>query len=135
MSPIHDFSISSIDGEDLTYQYLEDPNFTLVLIAFNINNENNIAVKDKVNALAKSAEEAGLNFIGLSASSDEDIDIFRHEVQAMYNYYTTDEKTLQTIIRSNPGLLLLKGGTVMKKWHYNDLPKFEEIDMLSKGKS
>ena len=128
--PIHDFSITSSEDGELTFQYLEDPNYTLIIIASNINNENNIDVKDKVNALAKSAADLGVNFIGLSASSDEDVDIFRHEVQAMYNYFATDEKALQTIIRSNPGLLLLKAGTVIKKWHYNDLPKFEEIEVL-----
>ena len=128
--PIHDFSITSNEDGDLTLQYLEEPNFSFMIIAYNINDENNIDVKDKVNALASSATNAGINFIGLSASSDEDIDIFRHEVQAMYNYYATDEKALQTIIRSNPGLLLLKAGKVIKKWHYNDLPKFEEIEVL-----
>ena len=130
-APIHDFSITSSEDGDVTSQYLEDPNFTLIIIAYNINNENNVDVKDKVNALASSAEEAGVNFIGLSASSDEDVDIFRHEVQAMYNFHATDEKALQTIIRSNPGLLLLKAGTVIKKWHYNDLPKFEEIEVVN----
>ncbi|PCH93295.1 MAG: DoxX family protein [Bacteroidetes bacterium] len=128
--PIHDFSITSNEEGEFTAQFLEDPSYTLIIIAYNINNENNIDVKDKVNALAADAEKVGMNFIGLSASSDEDIDIFRHEVQAMYNYYATDEKALQTIIRSNPGLLLLKAGTVIKKWHYNDLPKFEEIAVL-----
>ncbi|HIA12941.1 MAG TPA: DoxX family protein [Flavobacteriales bacterium] len=130
--PIHDFSITSSEEGEVTFKYLEDPNYTLIIIAYNINNENNIEVKDKVNALAKGATGAGVSFIGLSASSDEDVDIFRHEVQAMYAYFATDEKTLQTIIRSNPGLLLLKAGTVIKKWHYNDLPKFDEIDVLKR---
>ena len=66
-------------------------------------------------------------FITLSASSDELIDEFRHDVQAAYPFYFTDETTLKTIVRSNPGLLLLKKGTIIGKWHHNDFPTFEEL--------
>jgi hypothetical protein len=49
------------------------------------------------------------------------------------NYYpipwtNMDETTCKTIIRSNPGLLLLKEGTILAKWHYHDLPAPEKID-------
>ena len=63
----------------------------------------------------------------MTASSDEMIEEFRHEVQAAYPFYFTDETTLKTIVRSNPELLLLKRGTIIGKWHYNDFPTFEEI--------
>ena len=46
---------------------------------------------------------------------------------AEYPFCMTDETTLKTIIRSNPGLLLLKKGTIIRKWSHNDLPK--EVDM------
>jgi len=47
--------------------------------------------------------------------------------QLSLNFYFTDETTLKTIIRSNPGLLLLKEGIILAKWHYNDLPEIEEL--------
>jgi len=31
-------------------------------------------------------------------------------------------------VRSNPGLILLKKGTILKKYHFNDIPKPEELD-------
>ena len=54
-------------------------------------------------------------------------DKFRHEHQNAFPYYTCDATTLKTIIRSNPGIVLLREGTVIRKWHHNDLPSFEEL--------
>jgi len=128
--PVYDFSISSLDGEDLTYQFLSAVGYYFFLVAYDITDPNNIEVKDAVNKLATACTGANIPFIGLTSSSYENIDIFRHEVQAMYDYYTTDEKTLQTIVRSNPALLLLKDGIIMGKWHYNDIPDFEQVKKL-----
>ncbi len=49
-------------------------------------------------------------------------------MRCMFEYYFCDATTLKTIIRSNPGLLLLKKGTVVDMWHYNDWPTFEEVN-------
>jgi triosephosphate isomerase len=45
----------------------------------------------------------------------------------MYPYFTTDETALKTVVRSNPGLVLLKEGTVVNMWHHNDVPTFSEM--------
>ena len=44
-----------------------------------------------------------------------------------YPFYFTDETTLKTIVRSNPGMLWLKEGTIVGKWHYNDFPDSENL--------
>jgi hypothetical protein len=54
-------------------------------------------------------------------------DVFRHEHNSMFEYYYCDNTALKTIIRSNPGLLLLNGATVEMMWHYNDFPSFDEV--------
>ena len=55
------------------------------------------------------------------------IDDFRHATQAAYPFYTGDDKLVKTIMRSNPGILLLKDGVIIHKWHFNDLPSFETV--------
>lgn len=129
--PIHDFNISSIDGEDFTNYFLSDSNYVFIIIAYDISDKENQLVSKKVNDLAATCQEKEISFIGLTASGYDAIDTFRHKVQAMYNYYTTDEKTLQTIIRSNPGLLLLKNGIIKGKWHNNDIPDYDEAMKFS----
>ena len=66
------------------------------------------------------------SFYALTASTDEAIRHWRDITGAEYNFYHTDETTLKTIIRSNPGLLLIKDGTVIGKWSHNDLPELDE---------
>ena len=50
------------------------------------------------------------------------------KVKINFDFYFTDEITLKTIIRSNPGLLLIKGGNIIGKWHYNNLPAFNALE-------
>lgn len=123
-APVHDFSIS-IDGVDYTESIL-NTDYAFLVVAYNLDKTNKDAWS-KVNELAVGAEKSTLPFITMSASSDQKIEEFRHEVQAAYPFYFTDETTLKTIVRSNPGVLLLNKGTIIGKWHHNDLPTFEEI--------
>tara|TARA_B100000683_G_scaffold224804_1_gene223185 strand:- start:3292 stop:4416 length:1125 start_codon:yes stop_codon:yes gene_type:complete len=125
--PVKDFTIS-IDGADYTDSILNS-DYAILLVAYDLSKTANHSWS-RVNDLAAGAEEMMIPFITLSASSDELIDEFRHDVQAAYPFYFTDETTLKTIVRSNPGLLLLKKGTIIGKWHYNDFPTFEEIKQI-----
>jgi hypothetical protein len=50
------------------------------------------------------------------------------ETGADFDFFNADEITLKTIVRSNPGLILLKKGTILKKYHFNDIPNPEELD-------
>ena len=49
------------------------------------------------------------------------------EAEISFPFYFTDETTLKTIVRSNPGMLWLKEGTIVAKWHYNDFPASEDL--------
>jgi len=81
-------------------------------------------VTDVVNAGAK----AGVGAFGLTSYIDPDkLEDFRHATQSAYPFYLADDILLKTIVRSNPGILLLKDGAIIDKWHYKKLPSFEEI--------
>ena len=66
----------------------------------------------------------------LTASGEAIYDEFRHEHQLAVPYYFGDATVLKTMIRSNPGLLLLQDGVVRGKWHFRDTPKADEITQL-----
>jgi len=121
--PIHDFSIST-DGNDITDSKLQDENFSLWVIAYDLDNSNVESFKE-INILAGEMERSSMGTFLLTSTSNAEQ--FRHENGAAYPFYNTDVTTLKTIIRSNPGLLLVKGGTIMGKWHYNDIPTIEEL--------
>ena len=92
-------------------------------------------IEKEINDLSAKISNAGYDFYGVSASLDDQIQDFRHNNQSMFPYYTVDETTLKTIVRSNPGLLMLKKGVILGKWHCDDLPSFEEIEEIKKGAS
>ena len=123
---ITEFVILDEYDYDWTYHYLSKPNFVFLLFAYDLNTASRVNMK-KINALAKTAEEKGYNFIGLTASPFNVIDNFRHEVQAAYPFYLVDDISLKTAIRSNPGIILIKEGVVIAKWHHNDTPKFQKV--------
>jgi len=125
--PIHDFSISSNEYDDITDMVLNDPSYTFLLVSRNLK-EMATNQQKEVNQLASWANNQGYNFICLTASSDEDISDFKEKHDAVYDFYATDEIQLKTIVRSNPSLVLLQNGTILNKWHWRDLPKTTELN-------
>lgn len=63
----------------------------------------------------------------LTSSGYEKFEAFRHENQLGAPYFFADATVLKTMVRSNPGVLLLKDGTVLAKWHYNDTPLADDV--------
>lgn len=124
--PIHDFTITTAEGIDLTDKVLENENYSFILIAYNLKKAT-IKNSDKINDLAAYCQEKGYEFFGLTASGSNDIDDFFSKTKTYFPFYNTDEITLKTIIRSNPGLLLIKEGTILAKWHINDFPKISDL--------
>jgi hypothetical protein len=122
---IHDFTIENQFGEDVADFYLHEPVPTFMLVAYNLEKTNTRKQK-KINEFAAQALDKGYHFFCLTSSNIETIEKFKQEYDARYNFYQCDEITLKTIIRSNPGLVLLNSGTVMNKWHWRDFPDFEK---------
>ncbi len=122
--PIHDFSID-LDGEDITQDVLQDEGFTFLIISSKLDEANN-CYQDKINQLYIYAQENGYGFYCLTSSFGSQIEEFRTRTQAEYPIAFSDEVTLKTIIRTNPGVLLLKSGVVYNMWHCDNLPKFDK---------
>ncbi len=126
--PIHDFTITTDDGIDITEDILSDPAYTFLLISYKFNQADDSCIDD-VNEIYDYARQNNYPFYCLTASTREAVVRWIEEMGAEYPICTTDEITLKTMIRSNPGLMLLKEGTIVNKWHYRDLPKGEGLQL------
>ena len=124
--PIHDFTISSLNGDDVTDYVLNDNKFTFLLIAYDLNKASLSKIQE-IFSLYHFSEKEGANFICLTASVQSDIKNFIDKTKAPFAFFNTDETTLKTMIRSNPGLILIKNGTILGKWHYRNIPSNDEI--------
>jgi len=127
--PIHDFSIQTINKENVTDYYLHDSLFTFIVIAYDLEKSSHKKQKE-LNSLATWAKSKGYHFIGLTSTTGEPLNRFTLEQHPTYEMMFADQTTLKTIIRSNPGLILLEKGTIIGKWHYNDLPTPEKAEKI-----
>ena len=124
--PIHDFSIQSSQGEDVTDFFLYDKNYVLMLIAHNLE-KSSLKPQEKINTLANWAKENNIMFVCLTSTLPDQAAEFAKKTRAPYEFFNCDEIALKTMIRSNPGLTLIKNGTILKHWHYNDIPTPEDF--------
>ncbi len=120
-APIHDFEIFDEEHNAITEEIINNPGYQFLLIVYDINKAN-VNAFQRVNSIAEMAAAEGISFIALTGSIFEHADNFRHDVGALYQWYTVDETALKTIIRSNPGLVLLHDGVVVGKWAHRSLP-------------
>lgn len=120
--PIHDFSMISLGtGEDITDSVLSDKGYAFLLVAHRIEEADDSNI-DLINEIYDYSTEHGYGFYALTSSPDEEIGMWRERTGAEYPFCQMDDITLKTIIRSNPGLLLIKDGTILNKWSDNQLP-------------
>ncbi|HOO83119.1 MAG TPA: DoxX family protein [Prolixibacteraceae bacterium] len=124
--PVKDFTIENEYGEDVKDYFLFDPNYTFMLISYDLDKANT-RKQEKINNFARQAMDKGMHFICLTSSPQEQIEAFKQEHHVPYDFFFCDEITLKTIIRSNPGLLFTQEGTIINKWHWKDVPKFEKV--------
>ena len=125
--PIHDFALTSCDtGEDITEQVLTKKGYTFLLVSprLAVADDSNFGDIDQI---YEYAEENGIDFYCVTASANNEIERWRDLTGAEYQFCNADETTLKTMIRSNPGLILLKDGTIIGKWSHNALPQTDDL--------
>ena len=125
--PIHDFALTSCDtGEDITEQVLTKKGYTFLLVSprLAVADDSNFGDIDQI---YEYAEENGADFYCVTASANDEIERWRDLTGAEYHFCNADETTLKTMIRSNPGLMLLKDGTIIGKWSHNALPQTDDL--------
>jgi hypothetical protein len=123
---IKDLEIDTYNKVNVTTSVLDSPIYKLWVVAWDINKSNVNGFK-KIALLANECEKNGIKVYGLTATAYEKTDSLRHEINAAFPFYSVDGTVLKTMIRSNPGIMLLKGPVVLAMWHYNDTPSIDEV--------
>ena len=123
------FNIMTKEGEDVKDFFLYDNKTTFFLILKDIKTAD-FSKAQKINQLSEYAKKNNINFIALTATPDEDIEKIRKKYNFTFNFFNTDQIVLKTMIRSNPGLILIKKGIIIKKWSKNDIPTVEKLKSI-----
>ncbi len=119
---LSNFYIYNADDEEITDDIVYADGYTLLLIIPNLLNADEGCV-DKVNELYDEAIDQQISFYCLTASSDDKSqNYWRDHTGAEYEYSIADDRLLKTIVRGNPGLVLMKDGVIVNKWSNYNLP-------------
>ncbi len=126
ITPIHDLVIEHPTLGNITEEILEDDNHTILAVAYNLT-QSDVQYQPAINRLAEYAKEKGIRFYGLTSSSERDIEAYKKRNHVPYEFCTADEIQLKTMIRSNPGVIILREGTILDKWAGKDVPDVKEL--------
>jgi len=122
LPPVHDFSLES-DEADLTDQLLSKDKVMLV-IAYDIDKSE----KKGFSAIKKITDKAfakGYTVYGVSSSYVDDLVLIQNQYDLSFSFLFCDATTLKTIIRANPGIIILNKGTVVDKKNWTDADKIK----------
>ncbi|MBO4673746.1 MAG: DoxX family protein [Bacteroidaceae bacterium] len=123
-----DFYVEDADGEDITEDILLADGYTFLLIIPDLRNADEGCV-DKVNEVYDYTQDHDIGFYCLTASSTpRDQQYWNDHTGAEYGYSLAEERMLKTVVRGQPGLVLLKDGIIVKKWSNYNLPDEEELE-------
>ena len=119
--PIHDFSLTSLEGDDITDQVLLDPGYSFLVVAYDLAKSSPESLND-IKTFSRRVIKNGYSVYGMTSSTDDVIYEITDPYKFSFKFYTSDEITLKTMIRSNPGLILIQNGIILGKWSGRDLP-------------
>lgn len=115
-APVHDFVITDEDFEDITFDILEDERVVTLAVLYKVE-KTNLKQAQRLNEMARMAEENDEPFYLVTGSGEEEIEAFREAAGYEYPIYSCDPVTLKTIVRANPGIVRLMEGTVLEKYN------------------
>ena len=124
--PIHDFIITALNGEDLTQKVLSYPGYSVLLISKKLADAGNKHLSEGFK-LGNYCMDHGINFYILTSSGTEEVKSYNNGLL----FCSVDETTLKTMIRANPGFILIKAGTILGKWSWANVPGKEWFGKLS----
>jgi hypothetical protein len=125
---ITDFKVWNDEG-DFTQQLLEGNRLVLIVQSTAEADRDRF---EQFNLLFKEAATSRKNIstVVITSSSPAEFDAFRHDVNLAVPFYYADATVLKSMIRSNPGLMLLQNGVVKGKYHYHDIPDAAKLEEL-----
>jgi uncharacterized membrane protein YphA (DoxX/SURF4 family) len=126
--PIHDFAIMDAYGSDLADEILSARGYSLLMISYDLSGaaDEGLLKADDWSRLEMLADDFTL--YAVTASPSEEVEQISASFGLEYGFYAADEIMLKTVVRSNPGFVLIKNGTIVGKWGYRDFPAVSDVD-------
>ncbi len=121
---ITDFSVTTPEGETITQQAFTGQK--LLIVIRDVTQASSSSLK-AISSLIQELKGSQITPMILTATTANVFEEYRHEYQLAAPYYFTDQTVLKTMVRTDPGVLLLNNGTVTGKWPAASIPTAERI--------
>ncbi|MEB0278752.1 MULTISPECIES: BT_3928 family protein [unclassified Mucilaginibacter] len=124
---IRDLNIQDAQANNYNQELLSSPFYSLWIVAYNLDDTNPEAV-NRINALAANlTQNYNTRTILLTSNAPENAQKFAKDHKLVSELFYADGVPLKSMVRANPGIILIKNGTVINKWHFHNMPKYEDI--------
>ncbi|WP_295675573.1 BT_3928 family protein [uncultured Mucilaginibacter sp.] len=124
---IQDLTISDAQGTDYTKELLTNPFLNIVIVAYDLRHTDADALA-RLNAAAINLQnDYHTRTVMLTSNSAQYAEAFSKQHHLAFEIFYTDEVPLKTMVRANPGIFLLKNGTIINKWHYHSMPNYDVL--------
>ena len=126
-APIHDFSLIDVNGQDLATQILSFEKPIALLVIHDVNKAKEKGIERLKEIIEYSNQENLYNYAFVTSSPNDELEAYKQQHGFTGTNLSGDGTMLKTMIRSNPGVILLQDGTIEAKWHYRDIPPATEL--------
>jgi len=116
--PVHDFMLEDTQA-DLAPELLKKEKVMLVII-YNLDKVD-VNGFPAIKEITTKAKKKGYTVYGVSASFSDELILTKEKYNLPFDFLFCDETTLKTIIRANPGVIILNKGTVVEKKNWVDV--------------
>jgi uncharacterized membrane protein YphA (DoxX/SURF4 family) len=124
---IKDLNITDASGTDYTKELIENPYYNIIFVAYDLHATNEAAI-GKLNALALNAtQQFNIRTVLLTSNSAQDAQAFIKKNNLFSEVFYADAVPLKSMVRANPGILLMKNGVVINKWNAHNVPTFDQL--------
>ena len=118
----HSLKIVDAGGNDYTETYINNPGYQFLVASYSLSSAPGKGL-EKINKFSEEVISAGHSIVLLTGDPLEDIKGLHPDLEV----FNADDVELKMMIRANPGVILLKDGIVMEKWHWRDVPDYEDL--------
>lgn len=124
---IKDLNVYDSQGVNYTSEIFENPYYNLVAVAWDLDKTQEKALGD-INALAINAvQNFNVRSVLLTSNSAQDAEKIAKKLTLLTEIFYADAVPLKSMVRSNPGLMLLKDGVIINKWPSSALPTYNYL--------
>ncbi len=129
----HSLKIFDAEGADLTELIVPNPDFQFIVAAYSLDMSSRRGLERVRELFDAVSREDGYSFVLLTGSLEDEIREARAVLGDDLEIYNADDVELKMMVRANPGLILLRDGIVLGKWHWRDIPDYADLKKEFEG--